>query len=133
MQTKLSWKDAKALTAYGSPAEQVSVRPRSCAPVVEHCLPLHAQRLARQVGAGSGRSAWTVDIAAEGRTIRQELCLDSSPMPWGGGVRFCLVCSCGRRCDKLLLPPGKDQFACRCCHGLLYWAQRYKTRQILRG
>lgn len=120
----------KAMSSWGTPAEQVSQPPRSGAPLVEHCTVLQAQDLAYQVGAGVGVSEWMVDSVVEGRVIHQQFRLESRPMPWGGGVKYYFYCSCGRRCAKLYLPPDKDRFACRHCHRLLYWDQRYKPRQV---
>jgi hypothetical protein len=45
--------------------------------------------------------------------------------PQFGGWRWWFSCPrCGRRCDKLYLPPDAADFACRRCHGLLYLSQR---------
>lgn len=119
----------RVISSWGTPAEQVSLRPRSCAPVVENCRFVQAQVLAREVGAGAGISVWAVDLLVDGKAVHQQFCLESKPMPWGGGVKFFFHCGCGRRCAKLYLPSGGDQFACRSCHRLLYWDQRYKTRR----
>lgn len=40
--------------------------------------------------------------------------------PRFGGLRWLLVCDCGRRASKLYLPPGGQLFACRICHNLAY-------------
>lgn len=40
------------------------------------------------------------------------------------GFRTMFVCSCMRRCAKLYLPLGEDEFKCRQCHGLYYNSQR---------
>lgn len=118
----------KAISSRDTPAEQVSLPPRSCA-LVEHCTALQAQQLARQVGATPGLSVWEVEVVVEGRRIHQRFSLESRPMPWGGGIKFYLCCECGQRCAKLYLPQGRDRFACRHCHHLLYWDQRYRRRQ----
>lgn len=123
----------KAMSSWGTPTEQVSPRPRSRAPLVEHCTILQAQDLAHQVGAGVGMSEWVVDSVVEGRAIRQRFSLESQPMPWGGGIKFFFVCTCGRRCAKLYRPQGGDLFACRRCHRLLYWQQRYKSCRATKG
>lgn len=114
----------------GLPAEQVDEGRQSCASVVENCTPLPAGEFARQVGAGVGVSVWKVEMVVGGRQVQQQFRLESRPMPWGGGIKFYFYCGCGRRCAKLYLPPGGDQFACRSCHRLLYWDQRFKPRQI---
>ena len=121
------------LASWGTPTEQVSRRRRSGAALVEHCETLLAQALARQVGAGVDPSLWLVNLVVEGRAIHQEFSLESRLMPWGGGSKFFFRCSCGRRCAKLYLPPQGTQFACRRCHRLLYFAQRYKTRRSIKS
>jgi hypothetical protein len=120
----------KAMSSwFGTPAEQVAQGGQSCAPVVENCHAVQAQELAQQVGAGVGRSTWQVEMVVGARKLHQQLCLESRSMPWGGGIKFHLLCACGRRCAKLYLPPEEDRFACRHCHRLLYWDQRYKPRR----
>lgn len=53
------------------------------------------------------------------RGTSHELRAVSSPCRFGG-VRWWLVCDCGRRVLKVYCPPGGRRFACRTCHGLTY-------------
>lgn len=64
---------------------------------------------------GDARSPVSVDVPVEVR-----------PCPFGGW-RLYLRCpltrngrTCGRRCEKLYLPPGSSCFGCRTCHDLTY-------------
>jgi hypothetical protein len=37
-----------------------------------------------------------------------------------GGLRWLLVCDCGRRARRVYLPPSAEHFGCRTCHNLAY-------------
>lgn len=51
--------------------------------------------------------------------------------PYFGGLRWWIVCPrCGRRCDKLYLPPGARRFACRVCHDLAYRSSQEHNKTL---
>ncbi|MDB5297498.1 MAG: hypothetical protein JWO31_3481 [Phycisphaerales bacterium] len=72
---------------------------------------------------GSTRLHYTRDKTD---AVDYRVAVTSTPLPWGGR-RWWFACplvvdgrACGRRCDKLYLPPGRRHFGCRRCHGQTY-------------
>ena len=47
-----------------------------------------------------------------------------------GGVRWWLVCSCGRKCRQLFLKPESYDWRCRQCSNLLYRSQLLRNTQL---
>jgi hypothetical protein len=81
---------------------------------VEECLVLNVRdlRLDRRAGL---EATFTAEVGGTSTRLRAV----SSPCRFGG-VRWWIVCSCGRRVLKVYRPPGGLRFACRTCHGLTY-------------
>lgn len=108
---------------------------------VEDCFVIEAQAVARH-----GRcTVWTVERTREGmlrllpidmmlgsfgdesfvRVSQDEsmqwISMHSTPLPWGGKLRWWFGCPvCQRRCAKLYVPPGSVDVQCRVCYDLTY-------------
>ena len=79
------------------------------------------------------RIGYTTETAGEGLAVRLKYTVDGKPVDCLvhlaetktslGGRRWYFRCpadGCGRRAEKLYLPPGGAVFACRACYGLTY-------------
>ena len=71
-------------------------------------------------------------LKVHGACFTQVLALEPKSLP-GGGHSFEAVCPCGQLCRKLYLPPGSQRLACRRCHGLLYYDQKFNAGRGVRG
>jgi hypothetical protein len=77
-----------------------------------------------------------LQFRVHGKTSRhrtQTITLVKNPLP-SGGVRYWLTCPlCGRRRNKLFLPPRSDSsFGCRSCYDLSYRSrQTRKSKSVL--
>lgn len=79
-----------------------------------------------------------LDYRTNGNPRDYRVRLESSRPPFGG-LRWwwrCPVVACGKRVQKLYLPPGSGIFACRSCHRLTYTSvQEHDARvdRLVRG
>ena len=87
---------------------------RTPRPAVEDCHVLAVKDLDLDPAKGTEAVA-VVEVWGKASRVR----VVSTPARLGG-VRWWLVCSCGRRVLKLYLPPGSRRLACWTCHGLTY-------------
>jgi hypothetical protein len=79
---------------------------------------------------------WRTDVSCAPRLTLEYLLAgaDSEPdhfplvstSPHLGGVRWWILCRCGRRVAQLCLPRGASRFRCRHCYRLAYQCQREK-------
>lgn len=99
-----------------------SGRTRGRRTTVEECQALHVRDLRLDGGLGA-EASFTVKV---GDTVSRFRAV-SSPCRFGG-VRWWIVCTCGRRVLKVYRPPGELRFACRTCHELTYTSSQEAHR-----
>ena len=97
---------------------------------VEDAAAISAREVCRVLPRGAPGGMATLDIAGVGA---QNVQLTSTPGGYGGYLYWLLCPVCGRRAGKLYLPPGKEAFLCRRCHGLYYRAQMMPPPALEQG